>query len=235
MSTNPARRRWRNRLFLLGIVPLLAALLFVTKVGMMLSAQADGQSAYDKDKFSKAAKAFGDNASLNVMEAWISPFNEGAAKQRDEDYDGALEKYDDALKDVPDDKECTVRINIALVHEVLGDTAAEKPDGEAALKSWQTGRDALAEADCPTDAGERTDDAKAVDERLRQKIEQEKQKQQENPPPPKKDDKKEKKKQEKLKKQKEKLEKRNDKGRVDRKKSQDFEDYDYDSDPGYEW
>ncbi|WP_067439689.1 hypothetical protein [Nocardioides jensenii] len=276
MSTNPARRTWRNRLLLIGLLPLVLAVLFAGKVGLMLSAQAAGDDAFGKDDFAKAAREFAGNGSLNVMEPWIASFNEGAARHQDEDYQGALSSYDAALEDVPDDEECTVRINMALAHEALGDAAleaggsgeasadgtadgvafssgaapdegsdsgsdegAEDEPAEDPIKQWQAGRDVLAAGDCPTDSGrgdDQTKDAAAVDERLRQKIEQQKQKQEQDPQEKKKQEKQEQQKKEKQKQQKQKLDKRNEKGRAQRQKTRDLEDYQYgDSEPGYEW
>ena len=237
MSTNPLRRRWRNRLFLIGILPAVLALLFAGKVGLMVSAQASGDSAYGKDDFAGAAKAFAGNATANFLEPWIAPFNEAAAKHRDEDFAAALTRYDVALDDVPGVEECTVRINMALSHEAIGDESLDKPDVAAALKAWRAGRDVLADGKCPTEAGggeAQSMDAAAVDERLRQKIEE--QDQAEPQDPKKKDQAKDTQESEKRKQQKEKLDKRNTRGQQERQQSKDYEDYrDAPSEPEYHW
>lgn len=229
----------RNRLLLAGLVPLLLAALFVTKVGLMLSAQASGDEAFGEDRFGTAAKEFAGNGKLNFMEPWLSPFNEGAARHQDADYDKALELYDEALEDVPDDEECTVRINIALVHEAVGNAAADgsaeegAPTGtEAALKEFEAGIEVLAQADCPTDApkGEdQTADAKAVDDRLKQKAEEEKQKQEEQQGKKgkKKQQKKSQQEQKKLEKKQKKLQKRNAQGNQERAERRQYDEYPY--------
>lgn len=238
MTTNPNRRRWRNRLFLIGLLPLLLSLLFFGKVALMLNAQAAGDDAYGSDSFGKAAGKFAKNQKLNVMEPWIASFNEGAARQQEEKYDDALGRYDDALEDVPDDQECVVRTNMALAHEAIGDAALEggkKPD---AIAAWQEGIAVMGEADCPTDAAggdEQTEKAAAVDARLRQKLEE-----QEAPEEKKQKEKQDKKKQEqqqkKIEKKKQKIEQRNAKGREERAKSKEYEDYPYSgSENGPQW
>lgn len=231
MTTNPARRRLRNRLFLVGLLPLLVSLLFFGKVALMLNAQAAGDDAFDSDSFGKAAGTFAKNQRLNYLEPWIASFNEGAALHQDEKYDEALEKYDDALDDVPNDEECVVRTNMALAHEAIGDVALEKEKQPDAIAAWQEGLAVMAEADCPTDAAggdEQTEKAAAVDARLRQKLEQQdasdkKQDQKKD----KKDEKQQQKQDKKTQKKKEKIEKRNAEGREKRAESQEREEYGY--------
>jgi hypothetical protein len=179
----PSRRRLRLILLLGGIVPALAVFALLVKVAVMMGHDSTGREEFGDDDFAAAAGEFGANRTLNWFEPWIAPFDEGTAQHAEGDYDAAIARYTEALEDVPAAEECTVRINLALAHEALGDAAQEgpPPDGEEAVQQWQAGIDALAEGDCPTDAGrgeEQTEQAAAVDERLRKKLEQEQQKQQ---------------------------------------------------------
>lgn len=236
-SPNPVRLRWRRRLLLIGILPAVLALLFASKVEVMISVQASGEAAYGTDDFAGAAEKFAANATLNILEPWLSPFNEGAAKQRSEDHEGALMDYRRALDDVPDEQECTVRINMALAHEVLGDTVLPESDATTAMTSWQSGRDLLAAGECPSDAagGQRqTQYAADVDERLRQKIDEQDAAGPDEPK--KKDTTKQESDSEKRKKQKEELEKRNTDGFEKRQENKEFEDYqDAPRSPQYHW
>ena len=172
------RTRLRTVLVLAGLLPAVVALAFAAKVVVMLSHDAGGRGAYGDGDFVAAAEDFSANGSLNWFEPWIAAFDEGAARHADDDLDGALRLYAQALEDVPAEHECTVRINEALAHETLGDRAAEEDDADEATSHWQAGIDTLAEGDCPTDAagGEaQTEDAAAVDQRLRHKQEQQQQ------------------------------------------------------------
>ncbi|MDZ5621901.1 hypothetical protein SFC88_13725 [Nocardioides sp. HM23] len=176
------RTRLRMILVLAGIVPALVALLFAVKVVAMLSHDRDGRSQFEDTDYLGAADEFSANGSVNWFEPWISAFDEGAARHADGDLEGALERYATALEDVPVEEECTVRINIALADETLGDTAHEAGDADEAAGWWQAGIDALAEGDCPTDSGrgeDQTRDAAAVDQRLRDKLQQQQQQQEE--------------------------------------------------------
>jgi len=174
------RPRLRTALVLAGILPTLVALAFAAKVVTMLSHDRDGRGQFDGTDFVAAADEFDANDTLNWFEPWISAFDEGAARHADGDLEGALERYTTALEDVPVEEECTVRINAALAHETLGDTAAEDDDPDEAAAQWQAGIETLAEGGCPTDSGrgeDQTEDAAAVDQRLRNKLQQQQQQQ----------------------------------------------------------
>src|SRR3546814_7259806 len=108
----------------------------------------------------------------SLFEPWLAPFNHGTTLFQDTDYEGAIKEFEAALEKAPQDKRCTVRNNIALAHEIIGDGLVED-DPEDAIESWQAGRDMLAEGDCPDD----NKDSKTIDERLKKKIEQQKEKQ----------------------------------------------------------
>ncbi len=168
-------RRTRNRLLAWGLLPALLCLLFAGKVGLMLSADAAGRLAYEQGDFAVAQQEFASNDRLNLFEPWKARFNEGDARYQQGDHVGAVSRFEAALTDVPHEHDCTVRINLALTHERVGDLAAEGADRAAAVQAWQAGRDTLAAGDCPTDAGggpEQAGTARVVDERLRRKIEE---------------------------------------------------------------
>ncbi len=172
------RTRLRMILVLAGILPTLVALLFAVKVVAMLSHDRDGRGQFDDADYLAAADEFSANDSVNWFEPWISAFDEGTARHAEGDLEGALERYAAALEDVPAEEECTVRINMALADETLGDTALEEGDADEATGWWQAGIDALAEGDCPTDSGrgqDQTQDAADVDQRLRDKLQQQQQ------------------------------------------------------------
>lgn len=184
MSPRPHQRR---ALFLAGILPAVLALAFGLKVTLMLQANAEGRDAFDRGDYDGAQAAFADTRALNWLESWVAPFDEGTAHHAEGRYDAAIPDYEAALEHVPEREECTVRINLALAHEAIGDRLAEEMDSEAAIDSWQTGVDVLAEGGCPDESGrgeEQTRDAETLDERLRQKIERQEQQQPEEQPQP---------------------------------------------------
>ena len=168
MTANPRAAR-RNQLFLWGLLPALVLLLLAGRVGLLLRADAAGRAAYASGEYGAAQGRFEANRSLNVLEPWKAPFNAGTALYRDEELAAAVDAFEAALDAGPGRDECTVRINLALTHEAIGDAAAEADDEPASRDAWTAGREVLAAGDCPTDAGrgpEQSTVAATVDARL---------------------------------------------------------------------
>jgi hypothetical protein len=118
---------------------------------------------------------FAHNSTFNYLERWVAPYNEGTARYRLDDFTGALQLLEEALDAVPPERECLVRINLALAHESVGDAADARGDAPAAAEEWREGIAVLSEGGClepdrADNAGAR--DARAVDGRLRAKLEE---------------------------------------------------------------
>ncbi len=176
-----ARRRTRRRLLVAGLPLALVALAVQWKVAVMLVHDRDGRSDYAAGLYGDAQDAFASNRSLNLVEAWISPYDDGTARYRLADFSGAVRLLEDALAAVPSEEECRVRINLALAHEALGDEAAAGGDAKNGIKEWQDGLVALQEGGCLvlSDGSENSlgstslaqvHEARAVDDRLREKL-----------------------------------------------------------------
>ena len=234
MSTNPRAAR-RNQLFRWGLLPALVLLLLAGRVGLVLRADAAGRAAYASGKYGEAHDRFAANRSLNVLEPWKAPFNAGTALYRDQELEAAVDAFGAALDAGPKPDECTVRIDLALTHEAIGDIAAEADDDPAARDAWTAGREALAAGGCPTDAGrgpEQSAVAATVDARLADKLG--------DPPPdqqPEEQEDEEKQDQDPEQQKKEQqIEQRNQEAREGRQENKDLEDYpveDWDED--YQW
>lgn len=169
------RRRLRRVLLLAGLLPTLVLVAYTLKVALMLQANASGRDAFDRGDHDAAAADFADTRRLNWFEPWVAAFDAGTAEHARERYDDAISAYETALEDVPHRDECTVRINLALAHEAVGDAALEAGAPEDARASFEAGIEVLAAGRCPTDAGRGEDqsaDAAAVDKRLRDKLAQ---------------------------------------------------------------
>lgn len=222
-----ARLPARNRLYLWGFLPALALLGFAVKVLLMVSAQSSGSTAFDEREYDASREKFASTRSLNLIEGWKAPFNEGDAKFGQQDFDGAIEEFDTALEQAPESEECMIRVNIALSHEELGDDSRDERDTLAAIESWREGRKVLADGGCDTP------DARSTDERLEEKLrsqnadedpkDKKKQNQGKKPDPE-------------LEKKKQKLKQRNGQGAEKRRDSQDLDDYPVDpSRPDQSW
>jgi len=186
--TNP-RRRLRRTLLLAGLLPALLVAAYTVKVALMLHANDSGRDAFAREDYDAAAADFAGTRRLNWLEPWVAAFDAGTADHARDRYDDAIAAYETALEDVPEREECTVRINLALAHEAVGDAALESGATEDAATSFQAGIDVLAAGECPTDAGRGEDqsaDAAAVDKRLREKFQDSDQQPQDpgsDPPP----------------------------------------------------
>ncbi|UUW89830.1 hypothetical protein ABFU82_14120 [Nocardioides sp. WV_118_6] len=186
------RARLRRVLLLAGLLPALLVAAYAVKVGLMLHDNAAGRDAFVRGDTDGAAAEFAGTRSLNLFEPWIAPFDEGASWHAEGNYPSAVAAYLAALEHVPRREECTVRINLALAYEAIGDEAQQAGATSRAAEAWQAGIDTLAEGKCPTDAGggeEQQSDAGAVDERLRGKLKQSQQQPQPEQQPQQPDDK----------------------------------------------
>ena len=159
---NPRTAR-RNQLFGLGIVPAMVVLLLALDVGLQIRNNLDGRAEYDDKDYANAEQTFLDATGLDLPESWVRSFNAGAAAYQDARYADASAYFESALDDAPDDRECDVRVNLALTHEALGDQLRKQGNRKQSLEELSAGRTAL-------DVGGCADDGKDVDRRLAAKI-----------------------------------------------------------------
>ena len=219
---NPRAGR-RRAFYLAGLLPLLLAVLFSVKVVAMRHHDDAGAQAWRAHDGATALEQYSANRSLNLLERWLAPFDQGDAAFLLGDHARARDLFTTALETVPEKQECTVRINLALADEAIGDTAADAGSLDDAKDAWQAGIDALDAGDCPQHAGlgeEQSKDAATVRQRLERKLQNPPQQSQQNPQQQPKDNGgegsngKEKR-----------LEQRNRSGSQDRSKAQDLQDY----------
>lgn len=155
------RTRARTRLYLVGVLPALLMLLVSGRITLLLLEESSGLSAYGAEQNDAARADFAANQVLNPFEPWIAHFDEGTARHRGGDLDGAVTAYEAALdEDVPAEWECAVRNNLALAYEGLGDTALEEQGRVTAEEQWLIARDVL--SGC-LDNDESSDERKAGD------------------------------------------------------------------------
>jgi hypothetical protein len=147
-----SREVLRRRLLRAGVVPLVLALLFALKVGVMLGADRSARASYENDDLAASDRAFGVNRVVNLLEPWVSSFGSGTARYRLSDYEGAVDALTDALASAPPEHECRVRTNLALAHEAYGDELAVE-DPAAAGEQWRLGSVVIEEGGCFEEAG----------------------------------------------------------------------------------
>lgn len=132
LASNRRRRRVR-RWIAIGTLPLtLAALLFVGKVLSMYAFAHQSIRAYVVDDFAGAESAARGQDPLNVIEPYKAPFNLGTSLAGAERLPEARTELERALDLATGLEVCSVRINLALVVERMGDAARSDGDGAAA-------------------------------------------------------------------------------------------------------
>ena len=156
------RLRLRRRLLVLGLVPLLLALALSVKVGMMLGLDDRGRSAFSGGDFERASSAFAANGTLNVFEPWVAAFDQGTADYRLADYATARDLLEEALLVVPAERECLVRINLALTLEALGDAGLADSRRDLAEAFWREGIAVLDEGSCRDPAADNSTEEEAA-------------------------------------------------------------------------
>jgi len=152
----------RNQLFALGALPAVIVLLLLLDVILQLDANHAGRSAYDDQRYADAERAFLDAAGVDLPEGWVTPFNAGTAAYQDGRYADALAHFESALDDVSGDRECMVRVDLALTHEALGDQLRLQGKPRQSLEEFHLGRSALDEGGCADGEGQSVDDRLAA-------------------------------------------------------------------------
>ena len=143
MTDTDSRRRLRNRLYLVGLLPSLLLLALSLRVALLLHHESAGMDAYDRGEPRVAAAEFEANRVLNLIERWVAPFDQGASLHRAGAYAEAVTAYEVALGLAPEEWVCAVRNNLALAHEGIGDAAADDGQREDAETAWLAGREVL--------------------------------------------------------------------------------------------
>jgi tetratricopeptide (TPR) repeat protein len=181
-----SRVHLRHVLLLAGLVPLVLALALTVLVARMALLQHRADTAYAEQRYADAAGSYRGAGRFTPFENWVAAFDAGAARHAGGDYAKAVEDYRSALAlGVPHRDECTVRINLSLADEAIGDAAAKAKKYDDADQAYLAGIAALEDGGCPSDSGrgaQQSKDARTVDQRLHRKLQrdaQEKKKQQE--------------------------------------------------------
>lgn len=131
------RRRSIRRWIAIGTLPLaLAALLFVGKILSMYAFAHQSITAYVADDYAGSEASARGQEFLNWFEPYKAPFNVGTALAGAEKLPEARAKLEESLDLATGLEVCTVRINLALVLERMGDAARTEGDGAAAAEFY---------------------------------------------------------------------------------------------------
>jgi len=130
-----ARRRRRAR-YLLWSLPVLVALVYVAV--RLIGLQVVNQTAidlYDAGAYGASEDRSTGLLDQTLIEPYLPWFNRGDARAAQEQYTDAIDDFERALALAPAERQCDVRVNLALSWEKLGDiyTAAGFPEGAKQL------------------------------------------------------------------------------------------------------
>ncbi|KRD53857.1 hypothetical protein [Microbacterium sp. Root280D1] len=188
LASNRRRRRIR-RWIAIGTLPLtLAALLFVGKILSMYAFAHQSITAYVADDYAGSEASARGQEFLNWFEPFKAPFNVGTALAGAEKLPDARAKLEESLDLATGLEVCTVRINLALVLERMGDAARAEGDGAGAAEFYGEALTITTEMpeECNSDeAQEQSSDPDRDMQQSREDLEARlKQKQQNEQPPP---------------------------------------------------
>ncbi|WP_295101505.1 tetratricopeptide repeat protein [uncultured Microbacterium sp.] len=188
LASNRRRRRIR-RWIAIGTLPLtLAALLFVGKILSMYAFAHQSITAYVADDYAGSEASARGQEFVNWFEPFKAPFNVGTALAGAEKLPEARAKLEESLDLATGLEVCTVRINLALVLERMGDAARAEGDGAGAAEFYGEALTVTTEMpeECNSDeAQEQSSDPDRDMQQSREDLEDRlKQKQQNEQPPP---------------------------------------------------
>lgn len=129
------RLRKRKKLLLLSAPLAIIVAVIMLKMLSIPVFSTIGYNNYDKLQYDSAISWLQPLTWFNWMEPYKVHFNQGNASFKSGKYEAAEQKFRQALESVPEDRECDVRINLALSLEQQADAfLSEKKYDEAILK-----------------------------------------------------------------------------------------------------
>jgi len=163
IEAKDARRRGKKRLkLLLFSLPVIAFALFVAfkLMGLSITTSAAIQ-AYNVGNYDSSIERSESLLDLNIVEPWIPYFNRADAHAANEYYVDSVDDFEKALELAPEDRQCEVRINLALSWELLGDIYADGGYFQGAVLLYDTAEQVIADGgpECEPPQQEELDDA----------------------------------------------------------------------------
>lgn len=138
----------QRRLLLVGALPSLVALLVAAHLWLLVHGNASARDDYEAGRYADARSTFEGAKDLGVVSPWISPFNAGTAAYGAKEYQAAVKLFNTALHDVPDERMCDVRVDLALTHKAMADQSASKGDRAAQQIALRDARTSIQGTGC---------------------------------------------------------------------------------------
>jgi tetratricopeptide (TPR) repeat protein len=166
--------RLRRRRILMFWISLPVVLLMIVAAVKLLSLAPTAQraiDAYDSGLFTSSQDISGSLLELNIVEPYLPYFNRGDAFAADRYYGPATDDFEKALELAPADRQCDVRLNLALTWERFGDIYVENGFFQGAVLLYKASQAVLDAAGPECDPPEKQQKLDDSSQRVKQKIE----------------------------------------------------------------
>lgn len=175
------KRRW----ILFGVsFPLVIFALYWAfhMIGLAPKAQ-NAIDAYDDGDFVGSQAHSSSLIAQNVFEPWLPYFNRGDAFAGEQNYGPAIDDFEIALEIAPVEKQCDIRLNLALGWERFGDAYVEAGFYQGAINLYAASKAVLDAAGPECDPPENQQQLQEAIDRVEEKIEQTQELLDAQPPP----------------------------------------------------
>ena len=119
----------------------------------------------------------------NVFETWLPYFNRGDAFAGDQNYGPAIDDFEIALELAPQEKQCDIRLNLALGWERFGDAYVEAGFYQGAVNLYAASQAVLDAAGPECDPPENQEQLQESKDRVAEKLENAQDELDSQPPP----------------------------------------------------
>lgn len=138
----------RRRRMLRGIVPSLLLLAVALQLVLLVRGNDSALADYEAGDHASAYDSFVGLRDLGLVQPWVAPFNAGGAAYRQKDWATAAARFEEALDEVGTDRECDVRVNLALTHVARATEERRSGSRATALRAFADARTALGARGC---------------------------------------------------------------------------------------
>lgn len=107
----------------------------------------------------------------NVFERWLPYFNRGDAYAGDQNYGPAIDDFEIALELAPEERQCDIRLNLALGWERFGDAYVQAGFFQGAVNLYEASKAVLDAAGPECDPPESQEQLQESKDRVEQKLE----------------------------------------------------------------
>lgn len=133
--------------------------------------------AFDRGSYETSASVSSSLLEWNIVEQWIPYFNRGDALMAGEAYVEAIDDLEKALELAPAEKQCDVRVNLALAWELLADGYVEGGFYQGAVLLYEASEAVINAAgdECAPPPNEQPEDSSQQIEESKERVEEKKQ------------------------------------------------------------